>query len=192
MRTRSEAIAANVMRRVMDNNKKRARYHLADEIYERFETMSTKSPSCVTDSMNIKDTPLQRAYLASLEKPAEQQAHAEPTAELSRIGTSTDKPRVSPTDYPGNNNPVSDNMSVNTTDGGAFTVKRDSYTQVEGKGVGPSTYRGQGDVAKAAVDKAADNGGVRSTVGQFQTSKNLPNQKLPFTSPVAGSEGDRA
>jgi hypothetical protein len=83
-------------------------------------------------------------------------------------------------------------MSVNTADSAGFTVKRDTYTQVEGRGAGPSTCRGQGDVAKESTDKAADNGGVRSTVGQFQTSKNLPNQKLPFVSSTAGTEGDRA
>ena len=144
--------------------------------------------------MNIADTPAQRAYLASLETPKQQQSHAEPSAEVSRIGTSTDKPRVSPTPYPGNDNPVSDGMSTNSDAGiaGAFTVKRNSYTQVEGRGAGPSTYRGQGDVAKAPLDKAADNGGVRSTVGQFKTSKNLPSQKLPFVSSTAGTEGDRA
>ncbi len=192
-RSRSQAVADAIAHRIISNRQERHSFStMYSDALEQEAIEMAKSPSCVTDSMNIADTPAQRAYLASLETPKEQQAHAEPSGEVSRVGSSTDKPRVAQTPYPGNDNPVSDNMSVNSTDGGAFTVKRDTYTQVEGRGAGPSTYRGQGDVAKASTDKAADNGGVRSTVGQFQTSKHLPNEKLPFTSPVAGTEGDRA
>jgi hypothetical protein len=189
-RTKEQMISAAIAKRVLSHEKKRTRTIIREEYERYFDTMANQSSSTMS-GLNVQSSDVVVAKRpAPLMTPQEQQSHAEEP--VSRLGSSTDKPRVSPTDYAGNNNAIVDNMSVNSTDGGAFTVKRDSYTQVEGKGAGPSTYRGQGDVAKAAVDKAADNGGVRSTIGQFQTSKDLPNQKLPFTSPVAGSEGDRA
>jgi recombination DNA repair RAD52 pathway protein len=183
-------IADEIAKRIINNTSGRKHFSTlyADALESTAIKLMSKSPSSTTTGMNIADTPAQRAYLASLANPAQQQAHGEEP--VSRLGSSSDKSRVAPTSYAGNDNAIVDGMSVNSTDGGAFTVKRPCYTQVEGKGAG-ATDNARGTASPADPLKGNDHN-VRETVGQSQSSKHLPNQKLPFASPVAGSEGDRA
>jgi hypothetical protein len=163
------------MRRVMDNNRKRARFHLADEIHERFETMANQKGSVVTSGMNIQSSAVTvQTRPEGLKDPAAQQAGAEPSAQVSRIGSkfASDAYRVSKSPLAVDSgmgagmatdaNPAAvDDMELSRE------VKRPCYTQITGKGAGATTN--ERGTAKDAV--IPDSPAVREQMAGQKNSK---------------------
>jgi hypothetical protein len=194
---RNEAIAAHIAKQVMANTRKRFSALHADALseFEKEAIKMSKSPSCTTSGMAVESSNVVVARRpAPLETPAQQQADALASASVNRVGSADHtQPRVSPNQNGNPFTPPTDDQGISTdaSDGGAFTVSRDSYKQLEGKGAGPAAERATKDGVTDSLATATDNGGARSAMRGQQNSKFYNENKNPnFKSTPVGLDSD--
>lgn len=164
--TRSEAIAEHIAKAILKNTRRRFSSLYADGLSEFEKEVIMANGSVVTSGMNANPQP----------RPAQLQDNHDNLSLGERLGSAEHtQPKVSPNQNGQPFTPPTDNagMSTDSTDGGPFVVKRDTYTQLVGKGAGPSSYKGQGDVVAASLAKAVDNGGPRKDAGQARLTSKL-------------------
>jgi len=149
-RSRSEAIADAIARRIMANTRKRFSTLHAEAISEVY--MNTRNTTPCTTGMAVGDSEASRTPIDT----------GSNTAALEAEGQ---KPLAGASD----NGKVTSGMTVGSqvNVGGIKPVDRKTLT-----GSTPGDFRKSGDFAKASVDEIANAGGPRDAAKQFQNSRN--------------------
>jgi hypothetical protein len=192
-RSKQQCIADAITRRVMDNNRKRARYHIAD-VYEEFAIMANRQGSCVTSGMNTSKGGLRiQLRPQPLIDPAQQQRMAEEP--VSRVGTSTDPRPVSPNEKAVDTGTMQ-GVGTNASDGGnvgAMSVDAKDVSADFGwkPGSHPGDTRSQAQGSTTEVlDKLANGPSPRRQMqGQKNTRDYLEDGK-GFKSTPTGLDSD--
>lgn len=159
----NRAIADAIAKKIMARTQKRFS-SLHDEAVR--EVFMSNSPSPTTTSMNVKDTPASREPL---------QANAMPNA-----ASEGQQAR----NAGANGGTINSGLAVNDTQ---FKVAIPAIQRVK-----DGTTRSLGDVARSSVDRAADNGGPRNRVGQFDKPSTGAPEKFGSGSGESEYEGTGA
>jgi hypothetical protein len=193
-RSKEQALADHITRQVLDNRNRRTRNVIQDAREEFFKMAN--SPSCTTSGMSVNSSNVVVARRpAPLEAPAEQQAHA---GDVRTGSTKTDTYRATPNqnslpytpaDSRGVDGLATDATAVPDMPLGA-EVKRRSYTQLEGKGSGPSTVTSVKDSVTATLDKLANDCDPRCQMKGQQNSKFYQEDGKSFKSTPTGLDSD--
>jgi hypothetical protein len=154
MATKQERIAAHIANRILNNTRKRFS-SLHEEALERELFMANERSSTTTTNMNVADTPASRAPVQTNKIPFQKFLDNEEAASMQRPNMDA------------SSNTSGMNANANQI---PIVVKPVDRLTIQGSYPGDSRSK-PGDTAKASLDKAADNGGPRNSVGQFKSSK---------------------
>jgi hypothetical protein len=166
MATRSERIAEHIAARIMRNSRKRFSALYADALESEY-AMNTRNTTPTTTGLTVGDN----------------EAFRTPTQNTGADRESLGQKPLVPGAQDGT---IRSGMNIGGSQVNVGPIKPVDFRTITGSYAGDHRVK-PGDVVKAALDKAADNGGPRKDVGQFKSSKF---ESQPATQTFAGNLAD--
>jgi len=156
MPARSKRIAQHIAKRILQNTRKHFGTLYADALEEEYR-MENRKTSCVTSSMNVKDTPASREPIqtSAMPDPAARYSHEDMVRDSSpkRIAPSKNAPAVQTQDFPVGDHQIPD-PTIKAID--AKDVSAD-FGWPAGSYPG-DTRATKGDISREAVDRVSGSG----------------------------------